>query len=135
MLSIRLPEEIEARLERLAKQTGRTKSFYAREAILEKIEDMEDVYLAEHVLERIRKGEENPERGRNVAWPGGLSTPKASRSPFAAWIGRCSDGFGLSWRSDWPAWTIRASLVLRCRGHGMVICGVTVSEIIVSWPR
>jgi RHH-type rel operon transcriptional repressor/antitoxin RelB len=58
MLSIRLPEEIEARLERLAKQTGRTKSFYAREAILEKIEDMEDVYLAEHVLERIRKGEE-----------------------------------------------------------------------------
>lgn len=58
MLSIRLPEEIETRLERLAKQTGRTKSFYAREAILEKIEDMEDVYLAEHVLERIRKGEE-----------------------------------------------------------------------------
>ena len=58
MLSIRLPEEIEARLERLAKQTGRTKSFYAREAILEKIEDMEDVYLVEHVLERIRKGEE-----------------------------------------------------------------------------
>ena len=57
MLSIRLPEEIETRLERLAKQTGRTKSFYAREAILEKIEDMEDVYLAEHVLERIRKGE------------------------------------------------------------------------------
>ena len=29
-----------------------------RKGILEKIEDMEDVYLAEHVLERIRKGEE-----------------------------------------------------------------------------
>lgn len=29
-----------------------------RKGILEKIEDMEDVYLAEHVLERIRKGAE-----------------------------------------------------------------------------
>ena len=58
MLSIRLPKDIEARLERLAKETGRTKSYYAREAILEKIEDMEDVYLAEQVLERIRMGKE-----------------------------------------------------------------------------
>lgn len=58
MLSIELPEEIEARLERLAERTGRSKSFYAREAILEKIEDMEDAYLAENVLERVRKGEE-----------------------------------------------------------------------------
>ncbi len=58
MLSIRLPEEIETRLEHLAKETGRTKSYYAREAILEKIEDMEDVYLAEQTLERIRRGEE-----------------------------------------------------------------------------
>ena len=58
MLSIRLPEEIESRLERLARRTGRTKSYYARAAILEKIEDMEDAYLAEQVLERIRKGDE-----------------------------------------------------------------------------
>lgn len=58
MLSIELPEEIEARLERLAERTGRSKSFYVREAILEKIEDMEDVYLAEEVLERVRKGDE-----------------------------------------------------------------------------
>lgn len=58
MLSIDLPEEIEARLERLAERTGRSKSFYVREAVLEKIEDMEDVYLAEKVLERVRRGEE-----------------------------------------------------------------------------
>ena len=58
MLSIQLPEDVEARLERLAKETGRTKSDYARAAILEKIEDMEDMHLAEHVLDRIRKGEE-----------------------------------------------------------------------------
>ncbi|WP_425154069.1 type II toxin-antitoxin system RelB family antitoxin [Candidatus Palauibacter sp.] len=58
MLSIQLPREIEARLGRLAKKTGRTMSDCACEAILEKIEDMEDAYLAEQVLDRIRKGEE-----------------------------------------------------------------------------
>ena len=46
MLAIRLPEEIEIRLENLAKATGRTKIFYAREAILEYLEDMEDLYIA-----------------------------------------------------------------------------------------
>ena len=46
MLALRLPPEIEARLEALAKATGRTKSFYVREAILEHLEDMEDAYLA-----------------------------------------------------------------------------------------
>ena len=34
MLALRLPPEIEKRLATLAKKTGRTKSFYAREAIL-----------------------------------------------------------------------------------------------------
>ena len=58
MLAIRLPAAIEKRLEQLAKRTGRTKTYYAREAILQHLEDMEDVYLAERVLDRIRKGEE-----------------------------------------------------------------------------
>jgi RHH-type rel operon transcriptional repressor/antitoxin RelB len=46
MLALRLPEDIEKRLAALAKKTGRTKSFYAREAIIEKIEDLEDYYMA-----------------------------------------------------------------------------------------
>jgi RHH-type transcriptional regulator, rel operon repressor / antitoxin RelB len=50
VLALRLPPEIEARLEDLAKRTGRTKSFYAREAILEHLEDLEDLYLAEEAL-------------------------------------------------------------------------------------
>ncbi len=58
MLAIRLPESIEKRLEKLAKRTGRTKTFYAREAILKHIEDLEDVYEAERVLERVRAGKE-----------------------------------------------------------------------------
>ena len=58
MLAIRLPEAIEKRLEKLAQRTGRTKSFYAREAILKHLEDLEDVYAAERVLERVRAGKE-----------------------------------------------------------------------------
>ena len=56
MLAIRLPAEIEDRLDALAKATGRTKSFYVREAILEYLDDLEDVYLAEKRLEDLRAG-------------------------------------------------------------------------------
>jgi len=56
MLAIRLPVEIENRLEALAKATGRSKTFYAREAILEHLDDLEDVYLAEQRLIDIRSG-------------------------------------------------------------------------------
>ncbi len=58
MLAIRLPQAIEKRLEKLARRTGRTKSFYVREAILQHIEDLEDIYLAERSLRRIRDGKE-----------------------------------------------------------------------------
>ena len=51
MLSIRLKPEIEKRLEALAARTGRTKSYYVREAILEHLEEMEDRYLAIDRLE------------------------------------------------------------------------------------
>jgi len=55
MLAIRLPAEIEERLDRLAKKTGRTKTFYAREAILQHLEDLEDIYLATERLNDPRK--------------------------------------------------------------------------------
>ncbi|AME22879.1 MAG: DUF6290 family protein [Pseudomonadota bacterium] len=58
MLAIRLPEEIEARLETLAKRTGRSKTFYAREAILQHLDDLEDLYLAERVVKRIQAAKE-----------------------------------------------------------------------------
>lgn len=56
MLAIRLPEKIEKRLDRLAKRTGRTKTYYAREAILKHLEDLEDIYIAEKRLADIRAG-------------------------------------------------------------------------------
>lgn len=55
MLAIRLPEEIETRLAALATKTGRTKTFYAKEAILEYMDDMEDKYLAINRLENPSK--------------------------------------------------------------------------------
>ena len=56
MLAIRLPTEIEDRLSALAAATGRSKTFYVREAILEHLDDLEDIYLAEKRMEDIRAG-------------------------------------------------------------------------------
>ena len=56
MLAIRLSESVEKRLARLAKRTGRTKTFYARQAILLHLEDLEDLYLAEERLKALRAG-------------------------------------------------------------------------------
>ena len=56
--SIRLTPEVEQRLDNLAVQTGRTKTFYLREIIERGLEDMEDYYWAANVLERVKKGEE-----------------------------------------------------------------------------
>jgi RHH-type rel operon transcriptional repressor/antitoxin RelB len=55
MLSIRLKPALERRLSRLAKHTGRTKTFYATKLIEENIEDLEDRYLAEARLEKRGK--------------------------------------------------------------------------------
>lgn len=60
MLAIRLPAEVESRLEALAQTTGRTKTFYAREAILKHLNDLEELYLAEQRLIDIRAGKTYP---------------------------------------------------------------------------
>lgn len=60
MLAIRLPAEVESRLDALARATGRTKSFYARKAILDHLDDLEDLYLAEQRLIDIRAGKTQP---------------------------------------------------------------------------
>jgi RHH-type rel operon transcriptional repressor/antitoxin RelB len=51
MLAVRLSPDIEKRLDELSKKTGRTKTYYAREAIIEYIDDLEDYYLA---VDRLR---------------------------------------------------------------------------------
>ena len=58
MLALRLPQSIEKRLEQLARRTGRAKSYYVRQAILLHLEELEDIYLAERALKRIRAGKD-----------------------------------------------------------------------------
>jgi RHH-type rel operon transcriptional repressor/antitoxin RelB len=60
MLAIRFPKDIEERLEKLARSTGRTKTFYAREAILGYLDELEDLYLAEERYREIVTGKVTP---------------------------------------------------------------------------
>jgi RHH-type rel operon transcriptional repressor/antitoxin RelB len=53
-MKLRIDPDIERRLDDLARRTGRTKSFYARELIESNLEDLEDRYLAEARLEKRR---------------------------------------------------------------------------------
>jgi RHH-type transcriptional regulator, rel operon repressor / antitoxin RelB len=64
--SIRLPEDVERRLDLLAEKTGRTKAFYIREMILNHLDEIEDYYLAADVVERLRKGQERTFSAREV---------------------------------------------------------------------
>lgn len=56
MLAIRLPIDIETRLDNLAKATGRTKTYYAREAILKYLLELEEIYITQQRAENIRSG-------------------------------------------------------------------------------
>ena len=55
MVAVRLPQEMENRLNVLSRKTGRTKSFYIRQALEEHLEEMEDVYLAENRFKTLEK--------------------------------------------------------------------------------
>jgi len=56
MLAIRLKPKLEKRLAALARKTGRTKTFYATQAISEQIDDLENLYLARQRLADIDEG-------------------------------------------------------------------------------
>lgn len=64
--SVRLEPAMELRLTRLAERTGRTKAYYLRELIERGLDDLEDCYLADAVMERVRKGEEKIYSAREV---------------------------------------------------------------------
>jgi len=59
MINFRADDELNARLERLAKLTGRSKTFYVRAAVSTHLDDLEDIYLADQVMDRIEAGTEN----------------------------------------------------------------------------
>jgi RHH-type rel operon transcriptional repressor/antitoxin RelB len=51
-LAVRLPADLAAELDELARETGRSKSYYARQALIEFLEDRADYLRAIAVLER-----------------------------------------------------------------------------------
>jgi RHH-type transcriptional regulator, rel operon repressor / antitoxin RelB len=55
MLAVRISDEMETRLDKLAKLTGRPKSFYVREALEAHLEEIEDIYIALYRLEHPSK--------------------------------------------------------------------------------
>ena len=52
MLAVRLDRKTEDKLNRLAQETGRSKSYYVKQAIENYLEEREDYLLALAVLER-----------------------------------------------------------------------------------
>ncbi|WP_417596178.1 TraY domain-containing protein [Oceanospirillum sp.] len=70
--SIRLNEDIEHRLNHLAEVTGRSKAFYLRRLIEDHFDELEEIYLAEDTLQRIRRGEEKIHSLRDVEHELGL---------------------------------------------------------------
>ena len=55
MQTVRLPENLEKRLNALASATKRPKSYYVREALEKALDDLEDAYMAEAAYERFIK--------------------------------------------------------------------------------
>lgn len=56
--AVRIPDEMYSRLQVLAQKTGRTATFYIREAIETHLEDLEDAYLAEKAIQKLSKGKD-----------------------------------------------------------------------------
>jgi RHH-type transcriptional regulator, rel operon repressor / antitoxin RelB len=56
MVAVRLPKELEQRLERLAQKTHRTRSFYIRKALEQFLGEKEDYFLAIARLEEKNPG-------------------------------------------------------------------------------
>ncbi len=54
-VSVRLPQAFDERLTALAALTNRSKSFYLREALVQCIDELEDIYIAEKRLENLRQ--------------------------------------------------------------------------------
>ena len=59
MLEIQLPKCIEARLCRFAKETGRSETALVKEALDHYLDDLEDIYFSDKVVQRIRDGRED----------------------------------------------------------------------------
>lgn len=83
MLEIQLPKCIEARLCRFAKETGRSETALVKEALDHYLDDLEDIYFSDKVVQRIRDGREDVVSSEEMAQMLGLKS-EGSRFPFGA---------------------------------------------------
>lgn len=58
-INLRIDETLDSRLEKLAKRTGRSKAFYATEALEEFLDDHEDYFLAKDALSEFRNSDDS----------------------------------------------------------------------------
>jgi RHH-type rel operon transcriptional repressor/antitoxin RelB len=57
-VSLRIPPSVSERLNDLVKKTGRSKTYFIREALLEHLDELEDIYAAEAIMAQVKSGEE-----------------------------------------------------------------------------
>ena len=69
VLSVRLPEDLKRRLDDLGSQTGRSATFYVREAVESYIDDLEYAYALKAEAEAVRRGEIKTRRLDEIARP------------------------------------------------------------------
>jgi RHH-type rel operon transcriptional repressor/antitoxin RelB len=61
MLTLRIPDELMARLDDIAKRSGRTKTYYVKEMIKIAIEELEEeVWAQEAMFERLKNKAKGP---------------------------------------------------------------------------
>lgn len=58
MTSVRLGNDLESRLDELAKTTARSKTFYIKEAVKSYLDEYEEALLVLNTRERIKRGAE-----------------------------------------------------------------------------
>jgi RHH-type rel operon transcriptional repressor/antitoxin RelB len=81
MLGVRLDKETEEKLDRLARETHRSKSYYVKEAIAEYLAEKEDTFLALARLEKAETPMETEQVWRALGWeaPSGAKDAGATR--------------------------------------------------------
>jgi RHH-type transcriptional regulator, rel operon repressor / antitoxin RelB len=92
-LFVNFPDKIDARLNYLANRAGQEKNLYVMDVILDHIEEMEDVYIAESRLAAL-------EAGQSYTYCCSFSKSKKSKKNllnlFGKWDGEL-DGFLEEW--------------------------------------
>jgi RHH-type transcriptional regulator, rel operon repressor / antitoxin RelB len=57
-ISIRFDDKLRSRLERIARLTGRSKSFHIKQALVDQLPDLEDLQSARTIAQRVAVGRE-----------------------------------------------------------------------------